>query len=173
MYENYINQWDKGLWFPNEEELKKLKRYQEKFNEKILPTYGDLKNQVSSGSSARFTIEGEEKVSKEIKKTLDRLLLENDKPDTQKEQMVKLQARINALEQKQSQNPNSGDSEQTKQELARLKSELIVLKAKQNQQSDKNPQPNDFPWMAIGGGIVIVILLLIIAFLYKKSKKVN
>jgi hypothetical protein len=48
-----------------------LKRYQEKFREKILLTYEDLKKQTSS-LSVRSDIEKEEEVSKEYKKTLDK-----------------------------------------------------------------------------------------------------
>lgn len=87
----------------------------------------------------------EEKLRKQPNQTEEEKIKKLKEELNREKEISSLQSQIDSLEQKQSQNPNSGDSEQTKQELARLKSELIVLKAKQNQQSDKNPQPNDFP----------------------------
>lgn len=198
VYESCINRWDKGLWFPNEEELKKLKGYQKVFEEKILSQYARLKSETPSIDSK---IEEEENISKERKKTLDKLLKNDeyrqkaedllkkykDNPpfsgsnsdkdiETQlNEQITNLQNQIRDLENRQNQDSNLERDHKYKQELERLKRELEELKNKKNDKSHNREQgkKNDFPTgLVVGGGIAIVFfLLLVIIFLARKNSK--
>jgi hypothetical protein len=147
------------LFIPNEEELKFLKRYQEKnFDEKVLPMYDNLKKEVSPGCSACAAIEEEERVSRESKKTLDKLLeqdkyrqkaedllkkyknnppFDNSHGDTESqfdEQIANLQNQIIELENRQNQDSSLETNHKYKQELKRLKKELEVLKRRQKEQ---------------------------------------
>jgi len=184
VYENYIERWDKAFFTPNDRELELLKHYQKNnFDKVVLPSYAHFKKLFPS---LRNNYEKEEKISKERKKTLDKLLkndeyrqkaeealrrhgnsptFSRDNNDVKK--MTDLLNRVSELEEKLKKTPNS---ESDKQELSRLKAEIESLKSKQNQQNDKNPQSNDLPWGMISV-IVIAILLLVIIFLYRKSKR--
>lgn len=182
VYESYINKWDKGLWFPNEEELKNLKNYQKKFNEKVLSGYNDIIEQTSS-PSVRSTIEEEKAISIEKKKILDKLL-KNDEYREKAEEALRNQGnnqtppnndevkklanlfkKVNELEEKLKKNPNS---ESDKQELTRLRGEIEDLKRKQKKddKKDERDKKNNFPTKLLIGGVVVVMLLIVFFFFF-------
>jgi len=194
IYDSYIDRWDRGLFLPNEEELKCLKKYQENFDAKIIAEYNDIKQRNPSLASQ---IEEEKAVAIERKKTLDKLL-EQDKPRQKAEDLLKkykdnppfsddksaenefnekitgLQNQIKDLENNQNQDSSLEKDHKYKRELERLKAELEDLKRRGQKTSPTSPgKKNDnFPYgLVIGGGVVIFLLLIAVIFFWQRSKR--
>ena len=151
VYENYIDKWNRGLFIPNEEELKNLKLYQKNFESKLIFMYDELKKETPS---LALRIEEEKEFSKEKKKVLDKLL-ENDKY----REKAELLRKISELENKLEKDPNNQDY---KRELSLAKKELEMLRRAKEKENEKEKE-NGFPTkLVVGLSIGAVVMLLVV-----------
>ncbi|MEG7979039.1 MAG: hypothetical protein NY202_03970 [Mollicutes bacterium UO1] len=179
---------------PNEEELKSLKKYQENFDTKIIPTYDEIKQKRPSTAS---TLEEQKEISKERKKTLDKLL-EGDNHRQKAEELLKkykdnlsfsddnredvevefnekisnLQNQIKDLENRQNRDSSLEKDHKYKKELERLKKELEGLKKKNQKTSPTSPERKNgnFPYGLVIGGIALIIVLLLVFFFFSQKR---
>lgn len=160
-YENSIDRWKRSLFTPNSEELDKLKNFQKKFDELVLPMYENFKIIYPSIAGK---LDDEKQKSIESKKILDELL-KNDKYRQKAELLVK----ISELNKKIKIDPNN---QVYKQELAELEEQLENLKdIPQNKEENRN----DFPTkLVVGIGIGIgAVVILLIALLFSQFNRRN
>lgn len=201
VYENYIDRWERGLFFPNDKELEKLKNHQKNL-EKGKKIDEEIDKLVKESPSLADKLEQQKKETKETKKKLDKLL-KDDEPRQKAEELLKkyknnppfsgnnsdkdienkfneqitnLQNQIRDLENKQNQDSNLEKDHKYKKELERLKKDLEDLKRKNSQKTSptSSEKKNDnFPYggLIICGVVLIIVLLLVFFFFFTKKNQ--